>query len=325
VRVRDLWDGAPLDESNANFSITSAPMLELIEPNGGEVWQYGTPQEIAWNSVSISQVNLEYRTSDVSPWSPIAFGVNAGAGAYSWLIPDAQSTAARVRITDAGGGGFTDLSSAAFTITVPRLELEEDPVWLGGGLPNTQLGAVMHISNPGTATLSIPVVTDDHPKFWLGRSSLSVPPGGNDTLGIWYQSSVEAADTAHVTFNGNDPTSPRVVMAIAYTVSNLAAGDRTPTSYAMAQNQPNPFSGSTTLRYALPVASDVSLEVFDVQGHRVATLARGRQGAGEYAVQFGRGATDADGARLSALGAGVYFARFRAGTFEATRKMLLMR
>lgn len=91
------------------------------------------------------------------------------------------------------------------------------------------------------------------------------------------------------------------------------------------QNQPNPFDGSTTIRYALPTETDVTLDVYDVLGHRVATLVRGVESPGTHAVRFGRDALDAGGRRLQGLQAGVYFYRLQAGRFTATRKMLLMR
>jgi hypothetical protein len=90
------------------------------------------------------------------------------------------------------------------------------------------------------------------------------------------------------------------------------------------QNEPNPFRGVTRIRYALPVRANVQLEVFNLQGQRVATLVRGEQAPGTYGFAFRPGSTTADG-RLGAPPAGVYFIRLHAGAFSATRKMLLVR
>ena len=104
-----------------------------------------------------------------------------------------------------------------------------------------------------------------------------------------------------------------------------AIGERTPMSFEVRQNHPNPFGRRTEIRYALPSRSTVSLEVFDLQGQRVARLLRGEQGPGEYAMSFGTGIVTDDGARVEALSTGVYFYRFRAGAYTRTRKMLLLK
>jgi hypothetical protein len=63
------------------------------------------------------------------------------------------------------------------------------------------------------------------------------------------------------------------------TSSARAAGRRPdpnagmPRAFALFQNLPNPFAASTTIRFALPVASRVRLEVYDLLGRRVRTLA----------------------------------------------------
>jgi len=64
----------------------------------------------------------------------------------------------------------------------------------------------------------------------------------------------------------------------------------------------------------------VSLEVYNLKGERVATLVDQEQGPGEYSVSFGPGA----GRAGRALPSGIYFYRFRAGGFTATRRMVMM-
>jgi hypothetical protein len=69
------------------------------------------------------------------------------------------------------------------------------------------------------------------------------------------------------------------------------------------------------ISYQLPVASEVSLKVFDVLGREVAVLVSGRQKAGNYVVPFNG----------SGLSSGVYFYRLQAGQFVQTRKMMLVK
>ncbi|MCH8559062.1 MAG: hypothetical protein LAT84_14670, partial [Balneolia bacterium] len=59
-----------------------------------------------------------------------------------------------------------------------------------------------------------------------------------------------------------------------------------PASLALSQNYPNPFNPTTQIHYALPEAGEVRLEVFNVNGQRVAVLANGQQAAGRHQVSF---------------------------------------
>jgi hypothetical protein len=88
----------------------------------------------------------------------------------------------------------------------------------------------------------------------------------------------------------------------------------------LRQNVPNPFRGATSLRFALPAAADVELEVFDVAGRRVAELVRGRVDAGEHSVAWdGR---NAEGNRAAS---GVYLVRLRTPERTLTRDIVLLR
>jgi sugar lactone lactonase YvrE len=88
-----------------------------------------------------------------------------------------------------------------------------------------------------------------------------------------------------------------------------------PKQFALEQNYPNPFNPTTTISYQLPVASQVSLKVYDVLGREVMTLVNGRQDAGAYNFNF----------NASELSSGVYFYRLQTGSFVAIKKMLLVK
>jgi len=88
-----------------------------------------------------------------------------------------------------------------------------------------------------------------------------------------------------------------------------------PAVFALLQNYPNPFNPSTTIRYQVPVASHVTLTVFDLLGREVATLVDGVEEPGNKSVTF-----DA-----SNLASGMYLYRLKAGTFVETRKLMVLR
>jgi hypothetical protein len=88
-----------------------------------------------------------------------------------------------------------------------------------------------------------------------------------------------------------------------------------PKQFALEQNYPNPFNPTTTISYQLPVASQVSLKVYDVLGREVMTLVNGEQEAGVYNLSL-------NGATLSS---GIYFYRLQSGNFVQTKKMMLVK
>lgn len=111
-------------------------------------------------------------------------------------------------------------------------------------------------------------------------------------------------------------------IALDGVLAKMAAGDMAeqqalvPTSYALHQNYPNPFNPTTTFRFDLPEASQVTLTVYDIAGRQVAVVADGVRTAGVYSIVW-----DASG-----LSSCVYFYRLEAGDrFRMTRKMLLMK
>ncbi|PWB67860.1 hypothetical protein C3F09_12660, partial [candidate division GN15 bacterium] len=97
-------------------------------------------------------------------------------------------------------------------------------------------------------------------------------------------------------------------------------GSTLPTSFRLEQNFPNPFNPSTEIRYALPHACRVKIDVFDMLGRNVRTLVDAQQTAGTHQVTFDGRARDG-----SALATGIYFYRIEAGIYAKTRKMLLLK
>jgi len=88
-----------------------------------------------------------------------------------------------------------------------------------------------------------------------------------------------------------------------------------PTAYELQQNYPNPFNPSTVIRYALPQASPVRLEVYDMMGRKVATLVNGTKPAGYHEAVF-------DAAHL---GSGAYMYRLTAGEYTQARTLFLVK
>lgn len=125
VRISDPANSATFDVSDALFSIVTTPptSLTITSPNGGETWAGSSNQLISWTSTgTIASVNLEYSLNNGISWTAIV-NDTANDGSHQWLVPEANSSSALIRITDPSGGAAPDVSNATFTITGASLTL----------------------------------------------------------------------------------------------------------------------------------------------------------------------------------------------------------
>ncbi|MDQ7799614.1 MAG: T9SS type A sorting domain-containing protein [Candidatus Edwardsbacteria bacterium] len=88
-----------------------------------------------------------------------------------------------------------------------------------------------------------------------------------------------------------------------------------PTVYALQNAYPNPSRGQTTFKYQLPRESKVSLTVYNVVGQTVKRFDIGAQPAGYHQISWND----------NLLPNGVYFYRLQAGSYSATRKLVLLK
>jgi serine protease len=93
------------------------------------------------------------------------------------------------------------------------------------------------------------------------------------------------------------------------------AGPSVPSQYELWQNYPNPFNPTTNFGFRISNFEFVSLKLFDLLGREIATLVHEVRQPGVYTVQW----------NASAFPSGVYFCRLEAGSFRATRKLMLLK
>jgi len=88
----------------------------------------------------------------------------------------------------------------------------------------------------------------------------------------------------------------------------------------ISQNFPNPFSNSTFISYTLPKTNKVLLQVFNIRGELVCTLANENNQAGKHTIEW-KG-EDESGNKVSS---GVYFYRLKGDDFIETHKMFFLK
>ena len=93
-----------------------------------------------------------------------------------------------------------------------------------------------------------------------------------------------------------------------------------PLEYSLKQNYPNPFNPATTISYSLERLSHVELSIFNVLGQKIKTLVDQEQPANVYNVTWNG---DTDDGRPAA--SGIYFYEIKAGTFNKTMKIMLLK
>ncbi|WP_162899581.1 T9SS type A sorting domain-containing protein [Salinibacter ruber] len=139
-----------------------------------------------------------------------------------------------------------------------------------------------------------------------GRSVALLDPGAGKTYDLQARTSV--------TIEPEGKTKPLKVAIgtesfVEDRAENVLPNEVRLTSY------PNPIRQQGTLEYALPEAREVSLQVYDVLGRKVKTLARGQKEAGRHRVDL----------QTRRLSSGIYFGRLKAGGQTRTQKITVVR
>ncbi|MFQ5652300.1 MAG: FlgD immunoglobulin-like domain containing protein [bacterium] len=102
--------------------------------------------------------------------------------------------------------------------------------------------------------------------------------------------------------------------------TDIAEPTTIPSEFMLQQNFPNPFNPSTQIFYSLSKATGVELTIHNVAGQTVRTLVNEFQTAGPKSIVW-NGLDD----RSTAVTSGLYFFQLRAGVFQETKKMILIR
>jgi len=101
----------------------------------------------------------------------------------------------------------------------------------------------------------------------------------------------------------------------SFEYSDVVEVEVVPNQFELSQNYPNPFNPSTTIRFSLPQASQVKINIFNMIGEQVATIADGMYEAGYHKITF----------NASNLSSGAYIYRLESSDFVQVKKMILLR
>jgi hypothetical protein len=187
--------------------------------------------------------------------------------------------------------------------------------WVLYSADTTTVIATVGSDNSSTeTTATLPATTVDS---LLESAGLSV---GESAMFVWNVRISDGSDTLGVRGsygNFGDDWEPiyRVITLERGVVTSNDEEFGTPMNFALEQNYPNPFNPSTTIKFALPTTSNVTLTVYNMLGQKVSTLINDKMNAGFHSVPF-----DA-----SNLASGMYIYRIEAASFTSIKKMLLIK
>ena len=203
-------------------------------------------------------------------------------------------------------------------------QMSPGPMHKSGGsssIPVDSLTLAWNGLNNGTRSNLTATVTNRYGETWdHGRLIFEM---------VWHDSSYAATGgtitqtiqhgaTASVYVDCVFPAGGSAIVNVHASQPVTGAGDPLAGGVALAAPRPNPWSGvgALDIRFRLPAAGPVELDVFDIRGRRIATLHRGPAAAGEQVVRWEAGGRVDDG---------LHFIRLRAAGIERVQRVLIVR
>lgn len=258
------WSNVELDSIN-NQAIFTTYVYDLYEIGGG---------------------HIGYRPTSPSN-AQVAYTIASKPGSYQIPPPEPLSG---VTISGPGtiGPGQSGTWSASVNGGDPPLEYTWEYMYQGCLSTNSiQLNSIIPPGGGGCNNEGVWQYGDSDQSFTLPYNSnfqeayirITVTDQNNDTVTDEVRV-LFGSSSAYFSIQGNEQKQQRALTKVISAEKNI------PAKFKILSNYPNPFNPATNIKYGLPEAADVKLEVYNMLGRKVATLVTSSQKAGYHRVTF---------------------------------------
>ena len=305
----NTWDFSALTADftaqSSNITVSSAQENNSFPGASSAVYSTTTIQGISINTWTYLKIetdkvsglgfHIENNSSDVQMTTTLVY--NPPEVVYQLpLTFGASWTDTGTREIESEVGGFTNNSTEDYTIT------KTVDAWGELTMPDGTTEDVLRITVESDFTSNImgtPVTTHNVYYEFISKNGLYVEVNSED----YSQPQNGVISVVDVSWH------------YAPNTTDVEKSNEIAKAFSLAQNYPNPFNPSTTIQFAIPKASYVSLKVYDVLGNEVARLVNEELSAGVYNNTF----------NAANLSSGIYFYTLRADNFTATKKLMLVK
>lgn len=266
-------------------------------------------------------ITIKYSPDGAVQWQNL---YNSGSGVTELANDVALDNAGNVFVT---GGGYSAVSSQDSNFITVKYNSSGIFQWAAmydGPANSVDVARSVVVDGQGNAYItggSGSLAGDDYATIkyspagamlWIKR--YNGPGNGNDyTNSIAINSLGDVYVTGRSLGAGTDFDFATIKYSI-YTGVN-PGNNEIPDSYSLNQNYPNPFNPETIISFAIPKEGIVSLKVYDINGKFIADIVSENMKAGRYSYNFS----------ASNLSSGIYFYTLTTGTYNNTKKMVVLK
>jgi len=309
------------DASDRVFTIEHlSPIVDLICPNGGEVWEAASVNLVRWSATDkvglvANPISITYSTDGGKTFPNTLSTEEVNDSTLTWEIPnDLISDRLRVKVEATNTKGMKGYDISDYNVKIAN------PPPVVKGLSDTSF------TNDRWLYFCLnPYVSDrnDSKKRleWSSRVSedkieVLINQGNKwcTVIARGYTGHASIVLTATDPYGGSDSDTMEVEVLGSLT-GIIVESTSIPDRFVLYQNYPNPFNPETTIRFGVPKRSEVVISVFNMKGEWIADLWRGEREPGTYQLRWN--AIDNP--------SGIYAIKLETGNFCQIRKCILIK